>query len=44
MDAWAAELGCSREALARALAKQAGGSWKLERLLRALPGDESGPA
>ncbi|HLO68839.1 MAG TPA: replication-associated recombination protein A [Holophaga sp.] len=43
MDAWAAELGCSREALARALAKQAGGSWKLERRLKALPGDEAAP-
>ncbi|BDU72097.1 replication-associated recombination protein A [Mesoterricola silvestris] len=37
LDAWATDLHCSREALARALSRLMAGSWKLERLLRARP-------
>ena len=37
VDEWAARLGCSREALARGLARLGAGAWKLERLLRASP-------
>jgi putative ATPase len=37
MDAWATGLACSREALARAVARLGAGSWKLERVLRARP-------
>jgi putative ATPase len=37
VDAWAGQLGCSREALARALGKLGGGAWKLERRLVAEP-------
>ncbi len=41
MDAWAETLACSREALARALAKATAGIWSLARVLRALPRDEA---
>ncbi len=41
MDAWAETLACSREALARALAKATAGTWSLARVLRALPRDEA---
>jgi hypothetical protein len=37
MDAWAEDLGCSREALARGLGRMTAGQWRLERLLRAMP-------
>ncbi|WP_306601588.1 replication-associated recombination protein A [Geothrix sp. 21YS21S-2] len=37
LDAWATELRCSREALARALGRLGAGSWKLERVLRVRP-------
>jgi putative ATPase len=37
VEAWAGQLGCSREALARALGKLAGSGWKLERTLVARP-------
>jgi len=37
VDDWATRLGCSREALARGLARLGAGAWKLERLLRASP-------
>ncbi len=37
VDAWATELGCSREALARSVVKLAGGQFKLDRVLRAKP-------
>jgi putative ATPase len=37
VEAWAGELACSREALARALGKVAGAGWKLERTLLARP-------
>ncbi len=37
VDAWAGALGCSREALARALARLAGGAWRVERRLVAEP-------
>lgn len=40
LEAWAAQLACSREALARGLARVAAASeWRLDRLLRALPGE-----
>jgi len=39
MDAWAAHLGCSREALARGLVRLTAGTWKLDRVLRAQPQD-----
>jgi putative ATPase len=37
VDLWAGQLGCSREALARGLARLAGGAWRLERRLAAEP-------
>jgi putative ATPase len=37
MEAWAEELGCSREALARGVGRLGAGAWKLERVLRAAP-------
>ena len=37
VDLWAGQLACSREALARALGKQAGPGWRLERKLVAEP-------
>jgi putative ATPase len=37
VDLWAGQLGCSREALARALGRLAGGAWRLERRLVAEP-------
>ncbi len=39
VDAWAQALGCSREALARAVGRLGAGVWKLERVLRIRPGD-----
>jgi len=39
VDLWAGQLACSREALARALGRLAGGGWRLERRLVATPGD-----
>ena len=38
VDLWAGQLGCSREALARALGRTAGG-WRVERRLVAEPGE-----
>jgi putative ATPase len=40
VDPWAAQLGCSREALARALGKLAGAGWRVERRLVAEPSAE----
>jgi putative ATPase len=40
LDAWAVELSCSREALARSIARFGTGAWRLERVLRALPAGE----
>jgi putative ATPase len=37
VDLWAGQLGCSREALARALGRLAGGGWRLRRGLVAEP-------
>jgi hypothetical protein len=37
MDVWSADLGCSREALARALGKLAQGKFTLGRRLEAKP-------
>ncbi len=37
VDAWAGTLECSREALARALVRLAGGAWRVERRLVAEP-------
>lgn len=37
VDAWAGELGCSREALARALGRLGAGAWKVRRKLVAEP-------
>jgi len=42
VDLWAGQLGCSREALARTLAKLAGGGWRLERRLVAEPQSTTG--
>ena len=41
VDAWCEALACSREALARALTRLAGGRWALERRLSARPIQES---
>jgi putative ATPase len=37
VDLWAGQLGCSREALARALGRLAGGNWRVRRKLVAEP-------
>ena len=37
MDTWCAELGCSKEALARAIQRLASGSFRVERALKIIP-------
>jgi len=39
VEAWAAELSCTREALARGVARLGAGAWKLDRVLRVRPED-----
>jgi len=39
VDAWSAQLGCSREALARCLGRLAGGAWRVARRLVAEPNE-----